>query len=109
VSGDILPPRTALAIGEPSFDDGVMTYVTNTSLLGLNAEDDKLVVGDGLGMESFRTPFSPAGEEYGGLYLDCLFAHWLAPRCRQSPARPSAAPCDSHHRSAAPIFNGKTA
>jgi sugar lactone lactonase YvrE/N-acetylneuraminic acid mutarotase len=65
VSGDILPPRTALAIGDPSFDDGTMTYVTNASLLGLRAEDDKLVVGDGLGVGTTQTFYA----EDGGAYL----------------------------------------
>ena len=47
---DLLPPRTNLTAGPPSFFGSSYPYVTNATSLGLSAVDDLAIVGDGMGV-----------------------------------------------------------
>ncbi|PKN00003.1 MAG: hypothetical protein CVU78_03505, partial [Elusimicrobia bacterium HGW-Elusimicrobia-2] len=54
--GDILPPRTSLSAGEPSYVDTQTIYITDATTFTLAAVDDLLNVGDesGLGVAEIR-------------------------------------------------------
>jgi len=55
---DVLPPRTSLVIGAPSFSSGTLTYVSPATPLTLSAVDDLSTVGDGLGIGVAASYFS---------------------------------------------------
>lgn len=54
---DVLPPRTALAVGLPRFGAAPI-YVSSATPLGLTAVDDKLAVGDGAGLGVAQTLYA---------------------------------------------------
>ncbi len=54
---DNLPPRTSFMAGSPQFGASPV-YVTTATLLNLSAVDDKVVVGDGIGLGVARTLFA---------------------------------------------------
>jgi len=54
---DVLPPRTTLVVGSPSFGSSPV-YVSSATPLALAAVDDKLVVGDGTGLGVARTYYA---------------------------------------------------
>ncbi len=54
VTSDVLPPRTTLIAGSPSFGANPV-YVTNATQFGFTAVDDGVIVGDGLGVGTTQT------------------------------------------------------
>ncbi|MCR4296531.1 MAG: IPT/TIG domain-containing protein, partial [Elusimicrobia bacterium] len=61
---DLLPPRTSLSAGEPSFAGESTIYVTSATPLGFAVLDDYLVPGDGLGAGATQTFYAEAGGAY---------------------------------------------
>ncbi|MDX6768773.1 MAG: IPT/TIG domain-containing protein [Elusimicrobiota bacterium] len=60
---DILRPRTSFEAA-PSFVSGDMIYVSSLSLLGFVSADDKLVIGDGLGVGGVQISYAVGGASY---------------------------------------------
>ena len=60
VLGDMLPPRTALAAGVPSFSSGAILYADEGTPFSLIAVDDLMVVGDGAGVGVAQSFFGVA-------------------------------------------------
>ena len=54
VTGDVLPPRTSLVLGAPSYSSSTV-YATDATPLSLASVDDAVVVGDGAGVGVART------------------------------------------------------
>jgi len=60
---DVLPPRTALSVGSPVYVAS-QTYVTVATPLTLTAVDDKLVIGDSVGLGVARTFYGVDSSSY---------------------------------------------
>jgi hypothetical protein len=60
---DVQPPRTTLASGLPSYSAGAL-FVSSAINLGFTAVDDKLVVGDGLGVGVAQTLYTLDSQSY---------------------------------------------
>lgn len=52
---DLAPPRTSLSVGGPSYKNGSAVYLTDAATLGFDVADDKVVLGDGLGVGTTQT------------------------------------------------------
>ncbi len=61
---DLVPPRTSLSAGQPSFAGDSTIYVTSAAPLGFAVVDDYLVPGDGLGAGATQTFYAEAGGAY---------------------------------------------
>lgn len=79
---DELPPRTSVALGEPSYSDGTTTFVSPQSPITLSAVDDFAQVGDAAGVGVDRTmaavddaSLSPYS---GAIRASNDGAHWLS-------------------------------
>ena len=67
---DSLPPRTSLSVGAPSFSSATL-YAADVTTFGLVAIDDKLVIGDGVGLgmaQSFVALDTTTFSLYGGTF-----------------------------------------
>lgn len=62
---DVLPPRTTLVVGTPSYSTGTLVDATSTTVFGLTAVDDLVTVGDGIGVGVAETWLSVDGSPYG--------------------------------------------
>jgi hypothetical protein len=61
---DLVPPRTTLSAGAPSFAEAQTVYVTSAAPLGFAVVDDYLLAGDGLGVGATQTFYAEAGGTY---------------------------------------------
>ncbi|MBI2788190.1 MAG: hypothetical protein HYX59_05855, partial [Elusimicrobia bacterium] len=61
---DLVPPRTSLSAGAPSFTEAQTVYVTSATPLGFAVADDYAAFGDGLGVGSTQTFYADGGGAY---------------------------------------------
>ncbi len=78
VTSDVLPPRTALSPGSPSYGT-TPVYVSSQTPISFSAVDDKSAVGDDLGIGVAKTEYAVDGGSWtvysGPFYLTAPGAH----------------------------------